>query len=100
MKNYKTVAKSRSYSVEIYENCSAVLQVRKDGKRARLIFDTTEWHGNSGSLVEKTMYFDNVRSVIKRFRNAQIECLKYGLCRNHYKAFFEIAGEGNLCSNI
>lgn len=96
MKTYKTISMSEEYSSEIYDGCRASFEMRKDGKRARLVYDCTYWHGNTGGLTTRTVYFDNARGALKAFRNLQIDAIKEGADKYHFRAFLELAELADL----
>lgn len=85
-RKYYEIWESETYQAEIYDNCTASLQVRGDGLRARIIYDTTEWNGNTGGFVQKTEYWDgrqNVKNLMRDFRNLQKKAIKNGMSKNY-----------------
>jgi len=50
MKRYRTLIVSDPYKAEIYDNCTTVIEERRDGKRLRITRDGTHWDGQHGRV--------------------------------------------------
>jgi hypothetical protein len=91
-RTYKRICTSNVYSAEIYGGCKASFEIRDDGNRARLTYDTTVWTGSTGGLKTKSIYFEDARKALRIFRKRQIAALKNGAeSKNDFHAFLELA---------
>lgn len=99
-KKYYEIWESDTYKAEIYDNCTASFQVRGDGLRARLIYDTTTWDGNTGGFVQKTEYWDgreNVKKIMKELRTMQKKSIKNGEGKKDWSIGFALVGDYRFC---
>jgi hypothetical protein len=69
---YNTIVK-QYYTSGIYNNCSAGLAIRSDGKRARIWYDGVKWDGNTGGYHRWVDYLsiDRARQVLRAYRCAR-----------------------------
>jgi len=81
MKRYTTMIESDAYKAEIYDNCSATIEMRRDGERLRISVDGTYWEGNTGGYRRYVSYIDGrdaVKSYWRRLRQLQRRAVKNG----------------------
>lgn len=72
---YITIGRD-NYGIAIWDNCSAELQVRVDGLRARIIADVQYYtnNGNTCGIKSKTQYFEGreaVCGIVRSYRHLQ-----------------------------
>ena len=85
MKTYITVWESDPYATGIYENCTARVDFRRDGKRARITYPGVKWQGNTGGYHEYVYYIDGggQKVFLRVLRENQIRALKMGLPKSN-----------------
>lgn len=70
---YKTLVRV-DYKTGIWDNCDAILEVRKDRRGGRIQYDYVSWCNNSGSLKRAVRYITlgEVRSILREIRLSRI----------------------------
>lgn len=78
MSTYQRIVTTEPYQAEIYDNCISYLEVRKDGRRGRVVVQGTKWTGNTGGYHEYKAYLDSssVRKCLRQYRRAVINMAK------------------------
>lgn len=73
-RTYERIVTTAPYKAEIYDNCVAYLEMRKDRRRARVVVQGTQWHGNTGGYHEYSAYINPAwaRKVLRNYRKAVI----------------------------
>jgi hypothetical protein len=73
-KTYETIIKHGPYKAEIYDNCYAVIEAKKDRSKYRVRMDGTKWHGNTGGYHEYKVYLDPKcgRKIVRAYRSLHI----------------------------
>jgi hypothetical protein len=93
---YNTIVRE-SYGAGIYDNCSAGLAIRSDGKRARIWYDGVRWSGNTGGY-HRWIEYMSVEYAAKVLRAYRCARATYNLGNGGGHSPLEVL-EGQLTSN-
>jgi len=73
-KTYERIINHGPYQAEIYDNCYAVIEAKKDRSKFRVRVDGTKWVGNTGGYYQYVTYLtrNQGRLLIKNYRRCHI----------------------------